>query len=298
MEQRSGNSRKMAWMTAGQQFGEDHGLQHAAALAFYSALSFAPVLMLFIWVTSMLGGDGQQRLIEQVDALAGSQAADMAKMVIENATSRPSVGRLAGLVSVGVVLFSATTVFAQLQASMNQVWGVEAATRAGIRGFFFKRVLGLLMLLVLGAVFVAAVVLTWILSALPGTNVDGLHYLWQAADLVVFLAVMVVLFAAVFKFLPDVEVETAVVWGGALMTAVFFVIGKYAIGYYLGHRGAGTAYGAAGTLVALLLWVYYSWAIVLYGAELTQVWARRSGREIVPESGARLRGDRRKTAPV
>ena len=188
-----------------------------------------------------------------------------------------------------LALFGASGVFGQLQDALNTVWGVKAKPGAGIWGFLRSRFLSFAM--VGGVCFLLLVSLTlesllkgfshYVQSVLPGGIVIALAVYW-----VFDLAVVILLFASIFKFLPDAEIRWRDVWIGAAMTAIFFAIGKWALGLYLGSGSAASAYGAASSLITLLLWVYYSSQILLFGAEFTQVYANRAGRDIQPAEHA------------
>lgn len=266
---------------AGSDFVEDDAMTLAAALAFYTALSFAPMLMLLIWISGMLGDDAQQKVVSQFTSMIGEQAGQAVDMVIQNAKSKPDAGNLAGIFGIATLIFSATGVFAQLQAAMNRVWDVTAKPGGGIWNFFRKRLLSLGTILAIGFILVVSLVVSAGIS-LVVAGAGG----WQVVNIVVTLGIYVLLFAFIYKILPDVKMHWKDVWIGATFTAVLFQVGKTLISLYLGHSSVGSSYGAAGSLVVLLVWVYYSSIILFFGAEMTQVWARRYGAQIIPDKHA------------
>lgn len=266
------------------EFSEDEAMTLAAALAYYAALSLAPMVLLMVWIGDLLGPQAKQRLIEQVEAQAGPQAGQSVQMVVENASSTPELGTIAGIISIAATILAATGVLAQLQYAMNRIWDVNPRG-SGVRGWLKKRALSLLMILVIGGVLLASLVMTTIVSGLRESGtIPGPDYLWRVAELGISLVVLTLLFAAVFHFLPDTDVGWRPTWIGALVTAVLFIVGKWVVGLYLAHSSSSSAYGAAGSLIVLLVWVYYCAVIFFFGAELTQVWARRHGWKLTRET--------------
>lgn len=263
-------------------FFEDDAMTLAGALAFYSALALSPLLMLFLTVTSLLGESTQAAMIQRMETVIGPQAGQMVTTVIDNAEQRPDAATIAGILGLAALAFSATGLFAQLQASLNRIWDVRPKPSEGYMGWIRKRLVGLAMIAVIALLLLASVVA----STVVGMLVGGSGTVWQLVSSAITLGVLILLFAAVFRYMPDVNIEWRNVWAGSVLTAVLFVAGKYLIGLYLSRSSVGSPYGAAGSLIVLLLWVYYSSAIVFLGAELTQVYARRSGRDIVPSQHA------------
>ena len=208
---------------------------------------------------------------------------------IAQKASQPGKSTIATIIGVALAIFGASGVFGQLQDALNTIWGVKAKPSRGIWGFLRNRFLSFAM--VAGVCFLLLVSLTieallkgfshYIQSALPGGMVIAL-----TVYLIFDFAVVVLLFAMIFKFLPDVEIQWRDVWVGAVLTAILFGIGKWLLGFYLGSGAAGSAYGAASSLITLLLWVYYSSQILLFGAEFTQVYAARAGRAFKPSEYA------------
>jgi len=263
-------------------FSEDDAVTQAAAVAFYTALSFAPLMVITLTVAGFLGDDAQAKVVDQVRGVIGPSAAGAVDMVIENAEERPSLGSLAGIIGVVTLLISATGVFAQLQSALNTIWDVKAKPGRGVWNWVRKRILTFGLLLVI--LFLLLVSLG--ISAGLSLIISGEGWVWQVVNVVVSFAVFTLLFAVMFKVLPDVSIDWKDVWLGAAATALLFVLGKFAIGLYLGNSGLGPAYGAAGSLIVFLIWVYYSSIILFFGAELTQAYAMETGSRFVPEEHA------------
>jgi membrane protein len=199
---------------------------------------------------------------------------------------------VATILSVMVLLFGATGMMAQLQSSLNYVWGVEPdPQQGGIKNFLLKRVFSMAMILVVAALLLASLLLSTVLHAF-GEHIaawlpsGSSQTLLNVLNFIVSFLVITVLFAAMFKVLPDVKIAWCDVWVGAVVTALLFVIGKTVISIYLGSENLQATYGSAGSLVLLLIWVYYSSMILLFGAEFARVWATRSGQEVQPSRGA------------
>lgn len=275
----------LAWQVVkrtAQGFGQDELSTRAAALAFYSALSFAPLLVLLLWVVTSLQPAWQGELAKSLQQLLGPRAADAVTLVLDNARERPGVGSWAGLIGLVVTLVGASAVFAQLQSAINRVWNLKTRPGGAVLDWLRARMMALGLLLSLAFLMV----ISFAASALIAVFVRGDTLLWQVLESLIALALFSGVFAAMFKVLPD----AAIAWGdalvGAALTAVLFTIGKFGIGLYLSHSNVGGAYGSAGGVVVLLVWVYYSALILLLGAELTQVVAELRGRPIQPRAHA------------
>ena len=267
---------------------EDQVPQLGAALAYYTVFSLAPLVLLLLAVVGFIfhndPAGAWRKMTEQMSYFLDKSAVDVVANIAQTA-SQPNKGMTATIIGILLALFGASGVFGQLQIALNTIWGVKAKPGAGIVGFIRSRFLSFAM--VAGVCFLLLVSLVfesllkgfshYIQAILPGGIVIAL-VVYSIFD----LAVVVLLFALIFKFLPDVKIQWRDVWIGALMTAIFFAIGKWALGLYLGSGAAASAYGAASSLITLLLWIYYSSQILLFGAEFTQVYAARSGRALVP----------------
>ena len=267
---------------------EDKVPQLGAALAYYTVFSLAPLVLLLLAIVGFLFRNDPagtwQKVTEQMSYFLDKSAIDVVQGIAQKA-SQPNKGVVATSIGILLALFGASGVFGQLQDALNTIWGVKAKPGVGIMGFIRSRFLSFAM--VAGVCFLLLVSLVlesllksfshYVQAMLPGGIVIAL-VIYSIFD----LAVVVLLFALIFKFLPDVKIQWRDVWIGALMTAIFFAIGKWAVGLYLGSGAAASAYGAASSLITLLLWIYYSSQILLFGAEFTQVYAARSGRALVP----------------
>lgn len=281
--------------TAASEFLSDDAMTLGAALAFYTALSLAPLLVLLVWITTLLGGAAQAELVDQIVALVGTEAGATVRGVVENAKNTPTLGSFAGVAGILLLLFSAGTVFAQLQHSLNVVFNVRSKpTKGAARGLWAwvrRRLLSMGMVLTIGFLLMVSLAFSAVLAAAltrVSTAAPAAAAVWHTVDFVAPTAVFIALFAVLFKFLPDVRIGWKDVWLASVVTAVLFSVGKLGIGLYLGRSSLGSAYGAAGSLVVLLVWVYYSAIIFFFGAELAQVWARAHGRGFEPKEGAEL----------
>ncbi len=270
--------------TAVLEFIDDDAMSHAAAVAFYTALSFAPLLVIVVFVAGFVGPGTQEQLVGQFESLIGPNAGKAVDLVIGYAHDEPDMSSVAGLVGIGVLLFSASAVFAQLQYAMNMIWDVQASPSNWLWGWLRKRMLSLGMVFAIIFMLMVSLTISTGLAMVLSSQSDA--WFWQVVNAVVSLLVFALLFAVMFKFLPDVRMPWTDISFGAGMTAVLFVLGKYVIGLYLGKTGVGSAYGAAGSVIVLLVWVYYSCLILFFGAELTQAFALWRGDRIEPERHA------------
>jgi membrane protein len=275
-------------------FIEDDCMDAAAALSYYTIFSLPALLVLILMLVSsvMDPNDVRGGLESQIQSLMGPGAGEQVRTIIEESEQRPSSGVLPTILGILGLLFGATGAMGQLQKTLNRTWNVEPdPNQGGIKSFLGKRVFSLGIILVIAFLLLVSLVISAALSgvgdrmgAFLPAGLSG--PVLQVMNFVISLAVITLLFAAMFKVLPDAKMSWRSVWPGALFTAVLFVIGKFLIGFYLGQSNPGEAYGAAGSLAVLLLWVYYSSLIVLFGAEFTETWAERRGEGIEPEPGA------------
>lgn len=267
------------------------GADLGRALAYYTVFSLAPLLTISIAIAAVVFGQeaAQGQIFEQLRGLLGEASGRAVQDMVQNATAKPTAGVLATLISVAMLLFGASGVFGQLQASLNAIWGVKPKPGRGVLGLIQDRVLSFGFTLVVGFLLLVSLLLTaaialiaeWIGGMMPSTET-----LTQVLNFILSLGLVTLLFAMMFKFLPDAEIAWRDVWIGAFLTAVFFGIGKFALGLYLGKSGVTSSYGAAGSLIVLLLWVYYSSQIFFFGAEFTQVYASRLGSRVTPAENA------------
>jgi membrane protein len=272
------------------EFGEDKATRLAAALSYFTVFSIAPLLIIIIAIAGAVLGeaDVQRQLQTQISGMLGEEAAGEIETLIQN-VRKPSESIPATAISLVTLLFGAIGVFAQLQDALNTVWGVTPAPNAGIMSMIRQRILSFGMVLVVGFLLLVSLVVNALLAGLEQFMIGllpGMEVLLHILNLVISFGIITLLFAMIYKFLPDVDIEWRDVWIGAAFTALLFTIGKFAIGMYLGRSGVASAYGAAGSLVVILLWVFYSAQILLFGAEFTQVYARRYGSKIAPSQWA------------
>jgi membrane protein len=266
-------------------FADDDAFTLSGALAFYTALSFGPLVILLLALAGTLGPGATNRLVHQIEDLIGPKASEAVRLVIESADDFPDATRMAGIIGLATLIFSATTVFAQLQSSLNVVWEVEAKPGKGVWAWLRQRLLSLGMIFA----FAFLLIVSLGVSAFLAFMIDQLGVLLPAVHMIASVVVFTGLFALIFKILPDVKLKWLQVLPGAAVTAGLFTVGKFVIGIYLGNSAVGSAYGAAGSLVVLLVWVYYSSLIVFFGAELTRAWVLSWGGEVRPTRFAILK---------
>jgi len=283
-----------AWLdlikVAAREWRADKAPRLGAAVAFYSMLSLAPLLIITVATVGLAFGEGKARaqIVTQARALIGPQGAEAVAAMIEHAR-KPGAGILASILGVATLLFGASGVFGELKDALNTIWEVKPPPISGFWGFVRDRVLSFGMVLLIGFLLLVSSVLSSALAGIGSSivrRVPTLAWALHGANLLVSLAVFTLLFAFIFKVLPDARVAWRDVWVGAAITATLFAIGTFAIGLYLRKASVGSPYGAAGSLAVLLVWVYYSAQILFFGAEVTQVYANRFGSQIVSEGEA------------
>jgi membrane protein len=267
---------------AAQDWWEDNCLRLAASLAYYTALSLAPLILLIVGLLGVVLGREQvaSQLAAQLESLMGPAGRELITSILT--TSSPEGGALATVVGLVTLLIGATAVFGELQTTMNLIWEVQPAPTsgawAGIMAWLKERFFSLAIVFALAFLLLVSLVIS---AALAGAAAffwgPAQTFVSRLLELAVSLVVLTLGFALLFKYVPDAEIRWRDVWLGGLVTAVLFTVGKTAIGYYLGHASVGSAYGAAGSMVVLLVWVYYSALIVFFGAEFTQAWATQHG---------------------
>jgi membrane protein len=270
---------------------EDNVPLLAAALAYYTVFSLAPLLLIAIAIAGAVFGEeaAKGELIGQIQGLVGAQGAEAIQTMIANANKPGSGGTIATITGVVFLLFGASGVFGQLQAALNTIWEVKPKPGKGIGSFLQARFLSFAMVLVIGFLLLVSLVLSAILagvSSVFGKFVPDLVIVGQILNFVISFGVITVLIAAIYKFLPDVKVPWRNLWVGAGVTALLFNIGKFLLGLYLGNSSIGSTYGAAGSFVVVLTWVFYSAQILLFGAEFTQVYSKYRGTPIEPSKHA------------
>ncbi len=270
---------------------EDKASRLAAALAYYTAFSIAPLLVIAIAIAAFVFGEeaAQGQIAAQLGTLVGKEAAEAIQALLVSSSRKPAQGTIATLISVALLFFGASNIFTQLQDSLNTIWEVAPKPGRGIKGILKDRILSFGMVLGIGFLLLVSLILSTVLAALGnylGGLMPGLQFLWSILNFFLSFGVITLLFALMFKFLPDVKITWGDVGIGAVITALLFTIGKSVISLYLGNSGVGSTYGAAGSLVVLLLWVNYSAQILFFGAEFTQVYANKYGSQIVPTKNA------------
>lgn len=284
---------KFYWLTLKQtvdEFIDDDALRHSAALSYYSVFSLAPLLVICIAIAGAVLGEEAVRgqLDHQLKNSLGASGAFAVQDMVANAR-KPETNFWVSMAGIVMLLIGAGGLFGQLQASLNAIWGVKSKPGRGLGGMIRNRFLSFSMVLGTGFMLLISMILSVILQAMSkwiGNLGPIPPQVWDALSAGVSFGVITVLFAAIFKILPDARVRWAHVWLGALVTAALFVVGKTGIAWYLGREATSSSYGAAGSLALVLLWVYYSSIILLFGAEFTQVWAKRKGHQIEPSKNA------------
>ncbi len=284
---------------------DDYAPSMGAALSYYTVFSLAPLLLIVISIAGLVFGDEAVRgeLFAQLQGLMGQDAAKAVQDLLASA-SRPSHGVLGSVIGVAVLLFGATTVFAELQDALDRIWRAPARQKGGLWSLLRARLLSFGMILGLAFLLMVSLILGAVISALGkwwGPLFGGWEVLLQVVNVVVGFGLTTVVFAMIYKLMPRVHVQWHDVWLGALVTAVLFTVGKFLIGLYIGKSGIASGYGAAGSLVIVFLWVYYSAQIFLVGAEFTWVYARTLGskRDVAsPEHAAAEKAAQAKQAPT
>ena len=270
---------------------EDRAPTLGAALAYYTVFSLAPLLIIAISIAGFVFGTeaAQGQIFDQLRGLIGDESGRAVQDMVQSASTRPATGLVSALIGFVALLFGASGVFGQLQTSLNAIWGVQPKPGRGLLGIVQDRILSFGFILVVGFLLLVSLLLTAAIAFVGqwfGGMGPGMEALSQILNSVLSLVVITLLFAMVFKFLPDAKIAWHDVWIGAFITAVLFTVGKFALGLYLGKSGVASTYGAAGSLIVLLVWVYYSSQIVFFGAEFTQVYANRFGSHVAPSDNA------------
>jgi membrane protein len=275
------------------EFQADKAMTLGAALAFYTALSIAPLLLLVAVIAGVAFGDQATRgeIAHQLNDLIGAEGAKAVESMLAS-TKSPGGSLLSTVVGIVTLVFGATGVFASLQDALNTVWNVKPdAARGGLWGMIRDRLASFSMICGMAFLLLVSLVFSAVLNALGGVVnqwVPGGDAWMGAANQVVGFLVTTLMFAMIYKYLPHARPNWSVVATGAVITAVLFTLGKYLIGLYLGKASIGSTYGAAGSFVVLLVWIYYSSLIVLFGAEFTQVYAQTHGSRLSPADRRRL----------
>jgi len=268
----------------------DNAMRLSAAVSFYAILALAPLLVItlklvsFVWTRQEYA---RAQMTRQMTTLMGPQAAEAVTPMIASG-GRHGQGVVATVLSTAVLLFSATGVFIELKDSMNTIWGTTPRPDRQVRDFIGNRLLTLVMVFGIGFLLLLSMFISTMLAALANYMAGAKSWLAYFFDVILSFVVVFLLFGAIFKFLPEVKLAWKHVWLGAVVTAAGFTAGKYGLVLYFKYATPTSAFGAAGSLAAVLLWVYYSSFILFFGAELTKVWSLHHSREpVLPYRNAR-----------
>ena len=269
-----------------QEWQEDKASRIAAALAYYTVFSISPLLVIAIAIAGAFFGQetAQTQITDQLTQLVGEDAVKPILMALNN-ISQPKIRGMASLISIAVLILGASGIFAQLQDALNTVWKVKPQPGQGILVFLRKRLTSFLMVLAIGFLLILSLILSAVVATLSKYRIDflpGSQVLWENLDFFVSLGLLTFLFGLMFKYVPDIKIPWKDVFIGSVITAVLFLFGKFLLGVYLSRGSLGSAYGAAGSLIVFLAWVYYSAQIILLGAEFTQVYSRMYGSKVRP----------------
>ena len=274
-----------------QKWNKDDPFRLSAVIAYYAIFSLPALLIIVINVAGAVFGERSvsNEVFAQINEMMGPEVADNVKRMIEKAgETKPSV--VGNIIGIGTLLFGATGVFYQLQISLNQIWNVESNPKSSFIEFLAKRALSLVMILVIGLLLLITLVISTLLSVLSewirSSMADVFLYLSFVLNFLISFGVITVLFALIFKVMPDVRIRWRTVWIGAVVTSFLFVTGKFGLGIYFGQSDPASVYGAAGTIILILLWVYYSCLILFFGASFTFVYAQFKHHPVEPSKYA------------
>jgi membrane protein len=258
---------------AAKDWNADNAFQHSAAVSFYTLFSLAPLTIIGVGLAGLVLGKERatRQFSAQITQLVGKEGAQAIQATMDAANSLHA-NKVSAVIGLLILLIGATSVFGQLQDSLNEIWSVRASPRrSGLAVFFLQRLLSFGMVLTVGFLLLISLVLTTVLEVLMRTAEGGFTLpgpIIQGIEFLVALAVITVLFAGFFKILPDVQLQWREVWASAILTAILFSVGRLLIATYLSHSTVASVYGAAGSLVALLVWIYYSCSIMFFGVEI------------------------------
>ena len=278
------------------EFMDDKAMKMSASLAYYTIFSIAPLLLIVIWLVGFFYGevldgeqDAQAEIFEEFANLFGADTAAQIQQIIQNI----SVSNKSGLgiaIGIGTLVIGSTTIFMDIQESLNRIWGVRAKPKKGWLKMLLNRVISFSMVLGLGFLLIVSLIANGIILALSSQitqffpEISVVMVQWINIGLTFF--VITCLFTFIFRFLPDARMRFKDVVGGAIFTAALFMLGRYLIALYMQYSAPASAYGAAGSIIVLLLWIYYSAAILYFGAEFTKIYAQRYGNGVLPTSYA------------
>jgi membrane protein len=290
--------RKSIWQflkTTINEWVEAEPFQLAAALSYYTLFSLAPLLLIAIGVAGLVFGReaAQNQIVETLQGMIGQDSAKAVQEMIQASSEKPKTGMLSTIIGFVALLFGAGGVVGQLQTSLNKMWEVTPKPGQGIWGFLRQRFFSFAMVLAIGFLLLVSLVVTAVLSsftAMLGSLLGNATFVAHAIDILISFGFVTLLFALIYKYVPDVEIQWRDVWVGAALTSILFTIGKYLIGLYIGTSGVSSTFGAAGSLITILVWVYYSSLIFFLGAEFTRVYATQYGSGVAPAENAQPLG--------
>ncbi len=275
---------------------DDGAMRLSSSLAYYAIFSLAPLLVIVISMAGLVFGEQAARgqLSHEIASLAGKGAGDAIQAAVQSSAARKSASMLATVISTALLLFGASTVFAELKDALNAICGVVVKPGRPFFTLIRDRFFSFSIVLAIGFLLLVSLMVSVLLGAL-GFYMSSRFRLpsaiWQVWDFVISFAVVTGLFAMIFKFLPNVRLRWRDVWLGAVTTSLLFTLGKFVIGYYLATSSVASSFGAAGSVVIVLAWIYYSACILFFGAEITKGYARKFGSGIAPNSRAVLIDD-------
>jgi len=275
---------------------DDGAMRLSSSLAYYAIFSLAPLLVIVISMAGLVFGEDAARgqLAQEIASLAGRNAGEAIQSAVQSSAAQKSTGMVATIISTALLLFGASTVFAELKDALNKIWGVAVKPGRPFLTLLHDRFFSFSIVLAIGFLLLVSLIISVVLAAL-GLYMSGRFQLppvvWQTWDFVISFAVVCGLFAMIFKLLPNVQLRWRDVWLGAVATSLLFTLGKFVIGYYLATSSIASSFGAAGSVVIVLAWIYYSACILFFGAEITKAFVRRFGAGIVPNSRAVLIDD-------
>lgn len=286
--------RKSIWQflkTTINEWVEAEPFQLAAALSYYTLFSLAPLLLIAIGVAGLVFGReaAQNQIVETLQGMIGQDSAKAVQEMIQASSEKPKTGMLSTIIGFVALLFGAGGVVGQLQTSLNKMWEVTPKPGQGIWGFLRQRFFSFAMVLAIGFLLLVSLVVTAVLSSFTSmlsSFLGDATLVAHAIDILVSFGFVTLLFALIYKYVPDVEIQWRDVWVGAALTSILFTIGKYLIGLYIGTSGVNSTFGAAGSLITILVWVYYSSLIFFLGAEFTRVYATQYGSGVAPAENA------------
>jgi membrane protein len=267
---------------------QDEAPRMGASLAYYALFSLAPLLVIVIFIIGLVyKGDTVGHIQGQVQSLVGADAAKTVAVAIHNAGAFGH-GIIATIVSFVILSLGATGVFSELHTAMNKIWKVRRRQKSFILSMLSDKFASFTMVLAIAFLLLISMILSAVLSAVTAYFsylLPGADFLWHIADLVVSFGVVTLLFALLFRYVPDERITWTDVWIGAAATALLFDVGKFVIGFYIGQSSVGSMFGAAGSIVVILAWVYYSSQLVFLGAEFTHVYAKQHGSKYIATQG-------------